>query len=117
MPRREKFSFSFSDTDRVIVTFGKQVSGKNSEIIDFSVVYEIKIASINEWIVVVRYDSEHMTHSDRVSRKVHKHQCFPNKPDMITVFPIQNKKEALTSALNDLKNNWPTYKITYEGEK
>jgi hypothetical protein len=74
-------------------------------ILSFVIQYETRLA--DEWLPVVRYDTEHgFAHRDLFDRKGGK-----KKTPMFTT----DYNEALTFAEYDIKSNWKVYKKVFMG--
>ena len=72
----------------------------------FMVQLECRFANDAKWIPVVRYDTAHgFAHCDKL---------HPYKAATKVEIATRNNNEALTTAMNDLANNWRGYRRRYE---
>ncbi len=78
---------------------------EHGRVIKFMIQLECRFGDKNDWIPVVRYDTAHgFAHCD----KLHPYGAT-TKVEMI----VRDYNEALTTAMNDLVNNWHTYRRRY----
>lgn len=74
--------------------------------VGFTVQLECRFGDDDEWVPVVRYDTAHgFAHCDRL---------HPYDPAGKTETTSRDYNEALTLALQDLANNWGSYRRRYE---
>lgn len=76
----------------------------HGKILKFVVQFECRLEE--EWTPVVRYDTAHnFAHCDVL---------HPYETTLKTRMPTQDYNEALTFAIDDLTQNWTTYRWRYE---
>lgn len=81
-----------------------KISTKKGKVMEVVVQYEAKIN--DKWYAVVRYDTSHgFFHRDLLNIK---------GEEIKKVIPIENLKDALTYAEQDLKDRWEWYKEKFK---
>jgi hypothetical protein len=100
--RREEFSVRRSEEDIFHVVFDKE----DDRIVQFSVQYLAFLQ--DEWHPVIRFDTAH--------GHAHLDISHPDDTQETRELHIQNYNEALTWALEDLREHWQFYRQRYEQE-
>jgi hypothetical protein len=79
---------------------------EHGRVVGFTIQLECRLGDDDEWVPVVRYDTAHgFAHCDRL---------HPYDPAVKTEMTSRSYNEALTLAMDDLANNWESYRRRYE---
>ncbi len=102
MARKVQYVYEFSPIDRYRYTHHTD----KGKVLSFVVQYETKIG--DKWHPVVRYDTAHgFVHRDLLH--------FGKKQEKIFI-KVADFNEGLTKAVEDIKENWVTYKNAFVKE-
>lgn len=77
----------------------------HGRVVGFTVQLECRFGDDDEWVPVVRYDTAHGF--------AHCHRLHPYDPAVKTEMTSRDYNEALTLAMEDLANNWESYRRRY----
>ncbi len=100
--RLVEFRRYLADDDALRVSFELE----HGRVVGFTVQLECRFGDDDEWVAVVRYDTAHgFAHCDRL---------HPYDPAVKTEMASRDHNEALTLAMQDLANNWESYRRRYE---
>jgi len=79
---------------------------EHGRVVGFTVQLECRFGDNDQWVPVVRYDTAHgFAHCDRL---------HPYDPAVKTEMTSRDYHEALTLAMDDLADNWESYRRRYE---
>jgi hypothetical protein len=78
---------------------------QQGSIVEFRIQYEALIEG--EWRPIVRYDSTHGS--------PHKDTLYPDGSETKEWFTLYSNAEVLTIGQRDIMENWPMYRVRYEG--
>jgi hypothetical protein len=79
---------------------------EEGRVVGFTVQLECRFGDSDKWVPVVRFDTAHgFAHCDRL---------HPYDPAVKAEMTSRDHNEALTLALQDLANNWGSYRRRYE---
>ena len=100
--RHVEFRRYLSDNNALHMQFQLE----HGRVVGFTVQLECRFEAVGEWVPVVRYDTVHgFAHCDRL---------HPYDPAVKTEMNTRDYNEALTLALQDLADNWGSYRRRYE---